>query len=43
MAFAPLIWPRFGVNSFALGALPEAMAQAAKMRGLDCTLVRVTG
>lgn len=31
------------VNSFAFGELPEAMEQAAKMRGLDCTVVKVAG
>ena len=29
------------ISSFALGELREAMAQAAKMRGLDCTVVKV--
>ena len=32
-----LVW----VSSFAFSELPEAMAQAAKMRSLDCTVVKV--
>ena len=31
------------VSSFALGELPEAMQQAAKMRSLDCTVLKVAG
>ena len=31
------------VSSFTFADLPEAMEQAAKMRGLDCTVVKVAG
>lgn len=31
------------VSSFAFSELPEAMQQAAKMRSLDCTVLKITG
>jgi len=33
---------RVDIRSFAMEALPQAMDQAAKMRGLDCTIVRLS-
>lgn len=31
------------VSSFARGELPAAMQQAARMRGLDCTALKIAG